>query len=195
MAASLGSICLFCGSAGNVAPGYRAAAAQLGRILGEAGIRLVFGGGRVGLMGLAADACLQAGGKVIGIIPEHLDHSEIGHRGVTELRVVHSMHERKRLMAELSDAFVVLPGGLGTLDETFEILTWRQLGLHNKPVVVVDVEGYWKPLRGLIEHLIASGFAEPWVRSQFSVVERVEDVLATLEAGLEPSIAVQSERL
>ena len=127
---------------------YKDAAHQLGTLLGQNGHQLVYGGGRVGLMGIVADATLAAGGPVVGIIPEHIQVLEVEHTGLTELLVVDSMHTRKRMMVDRSDAFVVLPGGLGTLDETFEILTWKQLRLHDKPIVVANIDGYWDPLEG-----------------------------------------------
>jgi len=135
------SVCVYCGSAGAVDPRYRAAADELGRSVAAAGIKLVFGGGRIGLMGIAADAALAAGGHVTGVIPASLRDAELAHSGLSELVVVATMHDRKRVMAERADAFAVLPGGIGTLDETFEILTWRQLGLHDKPIFLVDIGG------------------------------------------------------
>lgn len=149
-------------------------------------MRLVFGGGRVGLMGILADAALAAGGSVTGVIPAHLEKREVQHRELTELLVVGSMHERKHRMFELADAFAVLPGGLGTLDETIEIVTWRQLGLHDKPLVLVNNAGYWKPLLDLIDHAIASGFARPATKRLFTVVESVEEVFAAIEAAAAP---------
>src|SRR5436190_18581207 len=140
------SLCVYCGSSSAVDEKYRAAATELGASLAAAGIELVYGGGGVGLMGLLADAVLAGGGRVIGIIPGALRDAELAHEGASELVIVGNMHERKRLMAERADAFAVLPGGIGTLDETFEILTWRHLGLHDKPIYIVDVAGYWRPL-------------------------------------------------
>src|SRR5579883_15172 len=139
-------LCVYCGSSSQVDEIYRRAAARLGQVIAQAGIELVYGGGRVGLMGLMADAALAAGGRVIGVIPHLLHDREVGHAGVGELIVVGSMHERKQRMFDLADAFVMLPGGLGTLDETIEILTWKQLGLHDKPVIIADIAGYWAPL-------------------------------------------------
>jgi uncharacterized protein (TIGR00730 family) len=156
--AAIRSLCVYCGSSAAVAAAYRTAAAELGAGLAAAGIETVFGGGRVGLMGILADAALAGGGRVTGIIPSRLRQAEIAHAGVTELVVVATMHERKRLMAERADAFAVLPGGIGTLDEMFEILTWRQLGLHAKPIFLVDIAGYWAPLRQLLGHIAAAGF-------------------------------------
>ena len=146
---------------------YKDAAHQLGTLLGQNGHQLVYGGGRVGLMGIIADATLAAGGPVVGIIPEHIQVLEVEHTGLSELLVVDSMHTRKRMMVDRSDAFVVLPGGLGTLDETFEILTWKQLRLHDKPIVVANIDGYWDPLEGMTGYMItvrAAGTAScsPW---------------------------------
>lgn len=152
------------------------AAATLGRLAAKRGVRIIFGGGRVGLMGAIADAALAAGGKVHGIIPRHLDDYEIGHRGATELEIVESMHVRKMRMFEESDAFCVLPGGFGTLDETFEMVTWVQLGLHEKPVVLVNVDSFWNPLLDLIGHQVEEHFVRPEHAKVLRVVERVEQV-------------------
>jgi hypothetical protein len=154
-------ICVFCGSSSGGHPAYAEAARRLGAELGARRLGLVYGGGSVGLMGVLADAVLHAGGEVIGVIPERLATRELAHTGVTELRVVGSMHERKATMASLADAFAVLPGGLGTLDETFEALTWAQLGLHAKPVGVLNIEGYWDGLRRMIEHAVRERFVKP----------------------------------
>ena len=167
---SVKRLCVYCGAAGNVAEPYRQAARQLGRLMGKAGIELIYGGGRVGLMGLLADAVLAAGGRVTGIIPDFLRNREIGHDGASELIVVGSMHERKQRMFELADAFAILPGGLGTLDEALECITWRQLGLHDRPIVVIDVDGYWRPLARLIDHVVRAGFAGPEAPSLYQVV-------------------------
>lgn len=182
------SICVYCGSSSRVDEVYRAAATRLGVILAKAGIELIYGGGRVGLMGLLADAVLASGGRVTGIIPIHLHDKEVGHTGLTELVIVDNMHQRKRRMFELADAFAVLPGGLGTLDETLEIITWKQLGLHDKPVVLIDVAGYWSPLLELIEHAVASGFATRHALQLYRVATRVEDVLSVLAAAPQPQL-------
>ena len=173
-------LCVFCGSSARVDRRYRDAATDLGGLLARSGVELVYGGGRVGLMGLLADAVLAAGGRVTGVIPRFLHDREVAHTGLSELIVVGSMHERKRRMFDIADAFAALPGGLGTLDETIEIVTWRQLALHDKPVVVVDVAGYWAPLRTLIEHAIAAGFAPSHVGDLFHMVPSVADVLPFL---------------
>jgi len=143
--AQVRSLCVYCGSSGRGREVHKVAAMRLGKTLARAGVRLVFGGGQVGLMGITAQAALSEGGKVTGIIPKFLDEIEVGLKGCTELIITPDMHTRKQKMAEMADGFVVLPGGLGTLDETFEILTWKQLGLHDKPIVLVDIEGYWRP--------------------------------------------------
>jgi uncharacterized protein (TIGR00730 family) len=170
-------LCVFCGSSMPADAEYRQSATTLGRLIGEAGMELVYGGGRVGLMGLVADAALQAGAPVIGVIPRELNSREIGHPGVTRLVVVDHMHERKRQMFALSDAIAVLPGGLGTLDETFEAVTLRQLGYNDKPIVLVDVNGFWRPLVALIDHVIEQGFVRPDARALYRVVARSEDVI------------------
>lgn len=184
----LRSICVFCGSSSRVGEEYRRGAAALGEALARRGLRLVYGGGRIGLMGILADAALAAGGEVVGVIPEFLRGLEVAHVGLTELRVVASMHERKREMFERADGFVVLPGGFGTLDETIEIVTWRQLGLHDKPVVLVDVAGYWRPLAALVESVIGAGFAHPDHAKLFTIVPSIEDALIALEAAPATSV-------
>src|SRR5712692_11549984 len=170
-------LCVYCGSASGLDRRYQAAARELGEALSTAGIELVFGGGRVGLMGVLADSVLSAGGRVVGIIPERLRAAELAHQGAGELVIVGSMHDRKRQMAERADAFAILPGGIGTLDETFEILTWRQLGLHDKPIFVVDVAGYWQKLRELLDYLVVQGFAEPSVPRLLTIVPNVAALL------------------
>ncbi|HVJ31492.1 MAG TPA: TIGR00730 family Rossman fold protein [Terriglobia bacterium] len=175
------SICVYCGSSFGHSPRFAEIAADLGQEMARRGIRLIYGGGRVGLMGKVADAVMANGGQVTGIIPQHLEDDEVGHRGLTELKVVDSMHTRKRMMFDLSDAFVVLPGGSGTLDEAFEVITWRQLRLHDKPVVIVNIDGYWDKLIALFDHVIETGFAKPATRQHFSVVNsigRLFDLLA-----------------
>jgi uncharacterized protein (TIGR00730 family) len=174
------AVCVFCGSSSRVAESYRQAAARLGELIGSAGMRLVYGGGRIGLMGTLADAALGAGGRVIGVLPEFLRGLEVAHGGLTELHIVPTMHDRKRTMFELADAFVVLPGGFGTVDETIEIVTWRQLGLHDKPVVMVDVGGFWQPLRELVAAIVGEGFAHPDHAKLWTVVSSVEEVLPAL---------------
>ncbi|MDX6376911.1 MAG: hypothetical protein QOE98_1214 [Gaiellaceae bacterium] len=151
-------ICVFCGAARGADESYAAQAEALGSALVAAGHGLVFGGGAVGLMGVVADAVLAAGGEAVGVIPQQLVDRELAHRGLSDLRIVGSMHERKALMASLSDAFIALPGGFGTLDELVEIITWRQLDLHSKPIGLLDAAGFWQPFTALVEHLRNAGF-------------------------------------
>ena len=152
---SLKSVCVFCGASPGARPIYHEAAAQLGRHIAERGLTLVYGGGAVGLMGVVADAALAAGGEVIGIIPQSLERAEIGHKGLTRLEVVDGMHARKARMAELADAFIALPGGLGTLEELFEVWTWGQLGYHAKPLGLLEVDGFYARLTDFLDHLVA----------------------------------------
>lgn len=180
---SIQSVCVYCASSSRGPESHKSAAREVGRLLAENNIRLVFGGGRVGLMGLTADAALAAGGEVTGVIPSFLSDLELAHDGCDEMIVTDSMHSRKQKMAELSDGFVILPGGLGTLDEAFEIITWRQLGMHDKPVIFVDIDGYWQPLRTLTEHIDAKGYMHPNEAPLFALVERVEDILPALRAA------------
>ncbi|WP_341703448.1 TIGR00730 family Rossman fold protein [Ferrovibrio sp.] len=172
------SVCVYCGSSLGESQVYTAQAQILGRLLAENGMRLVYGGGRIGLMGVVAEAALAAGGEVVGIIPGHLHDWEVGHTGLTELHVVDSMHTRKRMMVEMSDAFVALPGGLGTLDEFFEIVTWRQLKLHDKPVILLNTEDYWHPLLALIDTVVERGFAR---RASTGLYAVVDDAAAALD--------------
>lgn len=164
-------VCVFCGSATGARPAYRRAAARLGVELARRGLGLVYGGGSVGLMGVVADAALAAGGEVTGVIPRRLARKEIAHAGLTRLRVVPSMHARKAAMADLADAFVAMPGGLGTLEELSEMLTWAQLGLHAKPCALLDVAGYWRPLVRLLDHAVEERFVRPEHR-RLLLVER-----------------------
>lgn len=172
------SLGVFCGSNPGVRPAYAEAARELGRFMGSNGIRLVYGGGRVGLMGIVADAVLAAGGEVTGIIPGFLKEKEVAHTGLTDLTVTATMHERKARMAELSDAFVALPGGFGTFDELFEILTWAQLSLHGKPVALFNTEGFYDPLMALAQHAAREGFVRPGNLEQFDCVDSIEALMA-----------------
>ena len=158
---TLNAICLYCGSSPGENLAYREAAALLGRTFAERNIRLVYGGGSVGLMGVAADACLAAGGEVIGVIPRLLMEKEVGHHGLTKMHVVENMHERKALMTDLADGFIAMPGGYGTLDELFEALTWLQLGYHAKPVGILNVAGFFDHLMAFIDHSRHEGFLRP----------------------------------
>lgn len=175
------NICVFCGSSMGVRPAYKLAAQAMGETLARRGLGLVYGGGNVGLMGTVADAALAAGGEVIGVIPDFMIAKEIAHAGLTELHVVSSMHERKALMAELSDGFVALPGGYGTLEEFCEILTWAQLGLHQKPQGLLNVEGYYDPLLRLFDQAVTEQFLKPELRSlvlEASDPEHLLDLMA-----------------
>jgi len=157
----LKSVCVFCGSAPGCDPRFVECARDTGALLAQRGLALVYGGGHVGMMGALADAALAAGGRVTGVIPRHLMRPEVAHLGLTELIVVDSMHQRKRLMADRADGFLVLPGGYGTLDETFEMVTWLQLGLQSKPLALVNLSGFFDPLLRWIEHAVDSGFVRP----------------------------------
>lgn len=159
------SVCVYCGSNAGNRPAYTEHAASLGRLIASEGLGLVYGGGNVGLMGVVADAVLAAGGEVVGVIPEQLVGMEVAHRGVTRLEVVADMHTRKARMFELADGFVALPGGFGTLDEMFEMLTWRQLGLGDKPCAFLDVDGFWQPLVAMLDHMVAERFVHPAQRA------------------------------
>jgi uncharacterized protein (TIGR00730 family) len=152
------SITVYCGSTGGIRPQYLEAACQMGQALGEAGIELVYGAGKTGIMGAVADGALQAGGRVTGVVPAHLNTPALIHGGLTRLELVDNMHQRKARMYELGDAFIALPGGYGTMEELFEILTWAQLGLHQKPIGLLNVLGYYNPLLQLISHMLGEGF-------------------------------------
>jgi uncharacterized protein (TIGR00730 family) len=181
-------VCVFCGSSSGARPEYAEVAAGFGRALAARGIELVYGGGCVGLMGVLADATLAAGGHVIGVIPQSLVDWEVAHTRLPDLRVVGSMHERKALMAELADAFVALPGGLGTLEELFEVWTWAQLGLHAKPCGLLDARAYFGQLRGFVDHAVAEGFLRPEHRAMLVVEQTPEALLDELAAYRPPVI-------
>jgi uncharacterized protein (TIGR00730 family) len=191
---ALQRICVYSGSTPGGDPAYVAAAAQLGALLAERGIGIVYGGGRAGLMGAVADAALAAGGEVIGVLPRLLDQREIGHRGLTELRVVDSMHARKAEMATLADAFVALPGGLGTLEELVEAATWTQLGIHAKPVGLLDVARYWQDLEALLDHAVREGFLRPQNRGLVVRNGDPELLLDALERWTPPAGATLTDR-
>lgn len=177
---ALHSICVFCGASLGANPSYRAAAEQLGAYLAAQGIRLVYGGGAVGLMGVVADAALAAGGEVIGIIPQSLERAEVGHNGLTRLEVVDGMHARKARMAELSDAFIALPGGLGTLEELFEVWTWGQLGYHAKPLGLLDVDGFYSRLGEFLDHLVSEQFVRAPHRAMLQLADTPAELLGYL---------------
>ena len=175
------SLCVFCGSSPGLRPAYRAAASDLGKLLAKRRVTLVYGGGNIGLMGTVADSCMAAGGEVVGVIPKALLDKEHGHRGITRLEVVANMHERKARMAELADGFLALPGGIGTVEELFEVMTWSQLGIHSKPIALVNVAGFFDPLLALLDHTIAEGFV--WVLHRRFLVA-AEGPLSALEQML-----------
>jgi uncharacterized protein (TIGR00730 family) len=179
-------ICVFCGSSPGSNPAYGELAARLGRLLVAEGLGLVYGGASVGLMGRLADAALAAGGEVIGVIPQALVDMEVAHSGLTELRVVATMHERKAVMADLGDAFVALPGGIGTLDELFEVLTWAQLGLHTKPTGLLDLGGYFQPLLAFLDGAVDARFLQPAHRGMLLVETDPMRLLAALRAYQPP---------
>jgi len=183
------SVCVFCGSSHGFAPEYAATAKEMGRAIAARGWTLVYGGGNVGLMGVVADAALAVGGKVIGVIPEALLARELGHLGLTELRVVNTMHERKAMMADLSDAFIALPGGIGTFEEFFEVLTWAQLGIHHKPCGLVNTRGYYQPVMDLLENSVKEGFLKADHQKMVLTSGQAEDLLRQMETYQPPQTA------
>ncbi|HXD05604.1 MAG TPA: TIGR00730 family Rossman fold protein [Burkholderiaceae bacterium] len=162
------SVCVYCGSRTGATPSHVEAAREVGRLIGERGWRLVYGGGKVGLMGVVADAAMAAGANVIGVIPQALMQREVGHQGITQLQVVQTMHQRKQAMAERSDAFIALPGGIGTLEELYEVWTWRQIGYHDRPVGLLNTEGYYDGLLGFMDRMVAEGYLSS---PQFDVLQ------------------------
>jgi uncharacterized protein (TIGR00730 family) len=180
------SVCVFCGSAPGVHEEHMKVASALGTLLAERGIQLVYGGARVGLMGAVADAALARGGRVVGVMPRGLERYEVAHRGLTELIWTEDLHERKRCMAERSDAFVVLPGGYGTLEEMLEIISWKQMRMIDKPVVLVDTQGFYQPFVALVAEMTRQGFAHARADTLFTVTSRLEDVLHALGVATPP---------
>ena len=178
------NLCVYCGSSTGSDPAFADAAEALGHILAENDVGLVYGGGRIGLMGICARTVMAEGGHVTGIIPDFLQTTEIAYDGISDLQIVSSMHERKQRMFEQSDAFLALPGGIGTLEETIEMLTWAQLGRHNHPIILLNINEFWDPLIDLFDHMIESGFMRSSIRAQYAVVDRVEHVLPRIEAAL-----------
>jgi len=181
------SVCVFCGSQYGSDPAFRRVATALGEMLGAAGVSVIYGGGHVGLMGAVADAAMAAGGKVIGLIPTRLLEREVGHRAITELITTRDMFERKQQMIDRADAFVILPGGLGTLDELLDVITLRQLGYHDKPIVLVNLDGYWDPFIALVDQIVGHSFALPGARTLYRVVDTVDQVLPALGIAQPPS--------
>ena len=178
------SICVFCGARMGNNPAFEQAARDLGDILAKNTWRLVYGAGDIGLMGTVANSAQAAGSTTFGVIPEHLMQAEVGKRDVDRFIITDDMHSRKKLMFINSDAVVLLPGGAGSLDEFFEVLTWAQLGLHNRPIIVANIEGYWQPMLTMLDHVIASGFADANLRSLFCVAQTVEEIESVLRSAL-----------
>ncbi|WP_381790259.1 TIGR00730 family Rossman fold protein [Streptomyces niveus] len=178
------AVTVFCGAAPGQGAGYARAAAELGRAIADAGLDLVYGGAAIGLMGAVADGALGVGGTVTGVLPRSMLPHEIAHPGLTDLRLVPDMHARKALMSELGDAFVTLPGGIGTAEEFFEVLTWSQLGLHHKPCVLLDTDGYYGPLLAFLDHAVREGFVGPGDRARLLVCRRPDEVVAALRASV-----------
>jgi uncharacterized protein (TIGR00730 family) len=176
------SVCVYCGSRNGVRPAYRALALRLGTAIGQRGWQLVYGGGRAGLMGAVADATLAAGGTVVGVIPDSLMNLEVGHAGLTELHVVQTMHQRKQMMAERSHAFIAMPGGIGTFEELFEVWTWRHLQYHDRPLGLLDTDGYWAPMLQFLRHAVAEGFMGDDQMAMLHSDDQVDRLLETLAA-------------
>jgi uncharacterized protein (TIGR00730 family) len=197
----INAVCVYCGSSAGTEPAFGEAAGQFGKILAESGVRLVYGGGSVGLMGILADAVLAHGGKATGIIPDFLTQRERPRRLGQELLITRDMHERKRTMFDRADAFVALPGGIGTLEELVEQLTWAQLGRHRKPILIANINGYWDPLLTLVAHMRERAFVPESLAVNFLVAERVEDILPILRQAVhgrvaaEKPMAIPAERL
>jgi uncharacterized protein (TIGR00730 family) len=191
---ALSSVCVFCGSNAGVDPAYVEAAKAAGRTLAERGLRVVYGGAHVGMMGALADAAMAAGGEVVGVIPRQIVDLEVAHNGVRDLRVVGSMHERKALMADLADAFVALPGGIGTLEELFEVFTWAHLGLHRKPLGLLDVADYYAPLEAMLDHAVEQRFLRPQTRAMLVREHSLEALLERFGAWEPPAGAKWIDR-
>ncbi len=175
------SLCVYCGSSINVDEDFKDAAKAMGKILADNNIRLIYGGGKAGLMGIIADSVMDNGGEVIGIIPSHISDREIQHKGLTELIIVESMHVRKQMMVDYSDAFLVLPGGIGTLDETCEIMTWRQLGIHDMPIIIANLKNYWTPFLNTIDNIIEGGFMRPDDKKVIQIVDTIDQVMDAIK--------------
>ncbi len=190
----LNTVCVFCAANPGFDPVFVERAAAMGRFLATTGRRLVYGGGCTGLMGALAEGALAGGGEVIGVMPRHLVDREVAHTGLTELRVVASMHERKSMLADLADGFLAMPGGLGTMEELFEIWTWGQLGLHRKPYGLLEVNGFYGPLLRFLDHAVAAGFVRPEYRATLVVDEDPASLVARMEAVVAPVVPVYLDR-
>ena len=191
----LESVCVYCGSSFGSDPAHEAAATRLGQIIAEAGLRLVYGGGSVGLMGTVANAALESGGKVTGIIPHFLEKREVMLETVEDLIITDDMHERKHLMFQRADAFIALPGGVGTLEEAVEMMTWAQLGQHGKPVILANINGFWSPLLELLDHMRAQGYIRPDSEVPYLVATKVDDILPMLRQSVSGSLAEHTDGL
>jgi len=183
------SVCVFCGASNNVAKHFLDIGAEFGKILAQNDVTLVYGGGDCGIMGAVANATMQTGGHVTGVFPVSLRNIENEHASLSEIIIVDTMHARKQCMFERSEAFIVFPGGFGTMDEMFEIITWKQLLMHNKPVIIFNYQGYWDPLIALMENIIANGFAKREVKEFYRVVDNVEDILTVLGYPVKEPVA------
>lgn len=180
----LTSVCVYCGSSFGSDPAHEAAATRLGQLIAEAGLRLVYGGGSVGLMGTVANSALESGGAVTGIIPHFLEKREVMLESLDDLVITKDMHERKHLMFQKADAFIALPGGIGTLEEAVEMMTWAQLGQHRKPVLLANINGFWSPLLELLDHMRAQGYIRPETEVPYLVAKRIEDILPMLRQAV-----------
>lgn len=192
---TLKAVCVYCGSSPGNRPTYTDLARAFGTACAVRGVELIFGGGAIGLMGVVADAALATGGRVTGIIPSFLERPEIAHPGVTTMITVESMHARKQRMFELADGFVSLPGGLGTLDETVEMMTWKLLAQHDKPIVLLDQDGFWTPFRTLVGHFVAQGFAHATAADLYTIADSPEAAFAALESAVSSPILTNPDRL
>tara|TARA_B100000686_G_C16628777_1_gene883437 strand:+ start:381 stop:965 length:585 start_codon:yes stop_codon:yes gene_type:complete len=192
---NISSLCVFCGSRKGTDPAHAKTARELGKVMAEKKIRLVYGGGRIGLMGIVADAVFNGNGQITGVIPDFLMHMEIGNDKVGELVITDNMHTRKAKMFDLSDAVIILPGGIGTLEEAFEIITWKQLRQHDKPIILVDVNGYWAPFSKLIANIIEDGFAHKKVLELYTVVDNVDEIFPALANAPKPDEVVLTSHL
>ncbi|WP_299471568.1 TIGR00730 family Rossman fold protein [uncultured Roseibium sp.] len=191
----LTSVCVYCGSSFGSDPAHEAAATRLGQIIAEAGIRLVYGGGSVGLMGTVANAALESGGEVTGIIPHFLEKREVMLESLEDLVITKDMHERKHLMFQRSDAFIALPGGIGTLEEAVEMMTWAQLGQHKKPVALANINGFWSPLLELLDHMRAQGYIRPDTEVPYLVAKKVDDILPMLRHAVAGNVIDEASAL
>lgn len=189
------SACVYCGSSSTSNPIFDAPTIELGQELAKSGITLVYGGGSPGLMGKVANSCLDAGGSVIGIIPDHILKLEVRHNQLTELHVVDNMHTRKMMMADKADSFVIMPGGLGTLDEAFEIMTWKYLGVHNKPVIIANIDGYWDPLIALIHHMNKHKFVREEHMNTYVEAKTVAEVMEILTSTEKSTAPIKTEKI